>query len=48
MSVMQEIQNRKIEKACSNLKEFIHPQYKLLDCLNKNTVQIMNPQRIIK
>lgn len=38
MSVMQEIQNRKIEKACSNLKEFIHPQYKLLDCLKRGFI----------
>nr|WP_243870643.1 DEAD/DEAH box helicase [Enterocloster clostridioformis] len=30
--------NKKIEKICDNLKEFIHPQYQLLDCIKSGFI----------
>ncbi len=38
MKGMQDINDDKIEKICNNLKEFIHPQYQLLDCIRKGFI----------
>lgn len=38
MENKQTLQNGEIERVCSNLKEFIHPQYQLLDCIKRGIV----------
>ena len=38
MRVMPEIHNDEIENICNNLKEFIHPQYHLLDCIRRGFI----------
>lgn len=32
------INDKKIEKICDNLKDFIHPQYRLLDCIRSGII----------